>query len=216
MTDKLAAALREVLRTREIEAKTAMSYENAAANFSRSGRERYAAERAMFDASAAEKAARAALAEHDAQPKQEPVASGVPWWQIAKDCGCWTDTTDGDMGYVHFGSTEALRVFVVKITAQAYAAGKLHSSTVVNKFGDALKPEWAAFMRSAVDHLAASQPAQPVAPTDGWTLVKVAPGFEAIVEALERAEKKGHMPDDIFEPFSQWAGWLSAAGSKTP
>jgi hypothetical protein len=36
--------------------------------------------------------------------------SGLPWWQIAKDCGCWTDSNEGDMGLVHFGSTEALRV----------------------------------------------------------------------------------------------------------
>jgi hypothetical protein len=84
----------------------------------------------------------------------EPIALGVPWWQIAKDHGCWTDKTDGDMGLVHFGSTEALRVFVTKITAMAYLAGKQTSAApVVNKLGDTLKPEWQAFMRDAADHL---------------------------------------------------------------
>jgi hypothetical protein len=84
----------------------------------------------------------------------EPVALGVPWWQIAKDHGCWTDKTDGDMGLVHFGSTEALRVFVTKITAMAYLAGKqTGAAPVVNKFGDTLKPEWQSFMRDAADHL---------------------------------------------------------------
>ncbi len=53
----------------------------------------------------------------------EAVPAGVPWWQIARECGCWTDKADGDLGYVHFGSTEALRVYTTKITAQAYQAG---------------------------------------------------------------------------------------------
>ncbi len=47
---------------------------------------------------------------------------GTPWWQTAKDCGAWTDKPDGDVGYVHFGSIEALRVYTVKITKQAQAA----------------------------------------------------------------------------------------------
>lgn len=49
-------------------------------------------------------------------------APGTPWWQTAKDCGAWTDRTEGDLGYVHFGSTEALRVYTVKVTQQALAA----------------------------------------------------------------------------------------------
>jgi hypothetical protein len=79
----------------------------------------------------------------------DPVPTGLPWWQIAKDCGCWTDKDDGDMGYVHFGSTEALRVFVLKISAQSYKAGQLAGPPVINKFGDMLRPEWQAFMREA-------------------------------------------------------------------
>lgn len=47
---------------------------------------------------------------------------GTPWWQTAKDCGAWTDRQDGDVGYVHFGSVEALRVYTVKISNQARAA----------------------------------------------------------------------------------------------
>ena len=49
-------------------------------------------------------------------------APGVPWWQTAKDVGAWTDREVGDVGYVHFGSTEALRIFVVKISRQVEAA----------------------------------------------------------------------------------------------
>lgn len=51
---------------------------------------------------------------------------GTPWWQTAKDCGAWTDRGEGDLGYVHFGSVEALRVFAGKIARQAEAA--LHST----------------------------------------------------------------------------------------
>lgn len=47
---------------------------------------------------------------------------GTPWWQTAKDCGAWTDRQEGDVGYVHFGSVEALRVYTVKISNQARAA----------------------------------------------------------------------------------------------
>jgi len=47
---------------------------------------------------------------------------GTPWWQTAKDCGAWTDKPNGDVGYVHFGSIEALRVYTAKITKQAATA----------------------------------------------------------------------------------------------
>lgn len=47
---------------------------------------------------------------------------GTPWWQTAKDCGAWTDRKEGDIGYVHFGSVEALRVYTLKIGNQARAA----------------------------------------------------------------------------------------------
>lgn len=46
---------------------------------------------------------------------------GTPWWQTAKDCGAWTDRQDGDVGYVHFGSVEALRVYTMKVCRQAEA-----------------------------------------------------------------------------------------------
>jgi hypothetical protein len=104
-------------------------------------------------------------------------ATGVPWWQTAKDCGCWTDKSDGDMGYVHFGSTEALRVFVTKICAQAYRAGLAAVPSVVNKFGDRLRPEMQRFFAGSHEHLlsealrsdeqkktaAPQEPAEPVA-----------------------------------------------------
>lgn len=62
--------------------------------------------------------------------EQEPVAPrafrtpdvGTPWWQTAKDCGAWTDRNEGDVGYVHFGSVEALRVYTMKVCRQAEAA----------------------------------------------------------------------------------------------
>jgi hypothetical protein len=92
-----------------------------------------------------------ALSEATTPAPEAPTApAGIAWWQTAKDCGCWADKTDGDMGYVHFGSTEAMRVFVVKITAQAYKAGQLAGPPIVNKFGDTLKPEWQSFMQGAV------------------------------------------------------------------
>lgn len=47
---------------------------------------------------------------------------GTPWWQTAKDCGAWTDRNEGDLGYVHFGSVEALRVYTRKISMQVQAA----------------------------------------------------------------------------------------------
>lgn len=47
---------------------------------------------------------------------------GTPWWQTAKGCGAWTDRLAGDVGCVHFGSTEALRVYSWKLTLQAEAA----------------------------------------------------------------------------------------------
>lgn len=71
-------------------------------------------------------------AEHGAQPveAQEPVAprafripeAGTPWWQTAKDCGAWTDRQEGDVGYIHFGSVEALRVYTMKVCRQAEEA----------------------------------------------------------------------------------------------
>lgn len=47
---------------------------------------------------------------------------GTPWWQTAKDCGAWTDRNEGDLGYVHFGSVEALWVYTRKIQMQVQAA----------------------------------------------------------------------------------------------
>lgn len=79
---------------------------------------------AIHEWAARAKTAEAALA-RAAQPTT-PVAPqafrtpepGTPWWQTAKDCGAWTDRQEGDVGYVHFGSTEALRVYTVKIANQ--------------------------------------------------------------------------------------------------
>jgi len=61
-------------------------------------------------------------------PKPHPFSipePGVPWWQTAKDCGAWTDRESGDVGYVHFGSVEALRVYTVKVTEQALNAARM-------------------------------------------------------------------------------------------
>lgn len=75
---------------------------------------------------AALESALAALQAGEAEPRAprafripEP---GTPWWQTAKDCGAWTDRQDGDVGYVHFGSVEALRVYTMKVCRQAEAA----------------------------------------------------------------------------------------------
>jgi hypothetical protein len=81
----------------------------------------------LWQAPATQAAIRAALSADEAR---EPVATrafripepGTPWWQTAKDCGAWTDRGEGDVGYVHFGSTEALRVYTLKVTQQALQA----------------------------------------------------------------------------------------------
>lgn len=59
---ELLEALRDVLDTRNAEAKAAMAYTRAHENFSDAGRERVSHERAMYAACEAEKKARAVIA----------------------------------------------------------------------------------------------------------------------------------------------------------
>lgn len=46
-----------------------------------------------------------------------------------------------------------------------------------------------------------------------WTLLRVAPGFEALFDALERADRKGYLPGAIKEHFDSWPGYTCAPDS---
>lgn len=80
----------------------------------------------------------------EAAPKKAPRAfripePGTPWWQTAKDCGAWTDRLEGDVGYIHFGSTEALRVYTVKISGQAKLADAAKTARLAQASANAIE-----------------------------------------------------------------------------